>query len=300
MHLDKPKKLRFAPSPTGHFHLGHVLSMAFVFGYAANQKSDVLLRIEDHDQERCREEYVQSMLFDMEWLGFIPVNWNDVKTRGREAKYRQSFRKERYLQAMQQLQEKTYHCICSRQEIIRRTGELSAEEQYYDGLCKDKQHVSGAIRLALPSLDFSFDDLWQGRCEQTPKKQCGDLLIVDRLGNFTYNFAVVVDDIHDDIDTIVRGQDLLHCTGRQRILASYLGCEQEMKFLHHPLICDEEGKKLSKRFYATGLGPLREGGLKPEDVLTLALQKAKLLQDGKVISRDNLGDWMANLVALQN
>ncbi len=288
MHYSNKKRLRFAPSPTGHFHLGHVLSMAFVFGFAEMIDAEVHLRIEDHDRQRCREEHIHSMLYDMEWLGFLPVNWDNVQTKGKEASYRQSFRPERYEEALKTLAQKglVYRCRCSRQEITARSAHSAQnEELYYDGHCKNAAHEEGMARFRLSHEAVTFEDLWAGRCTQTPSVQCGDMLLVDRFGQFTYNFSVVVDDIYEGIDCIVRGKDILHCTGRQLLLADALGSSTMPLFLHHPLLVDQEGKKLSKRFYSTGLAPLREEGLTPAKILGMAFYHAGLIDRESSIDR---------------
>jgi glutamyl/glutaminyl-tRNA synthetase len=298
MNATPKPKLRFAPSPTGHFHLGHVVSMAFVFGVAETRGMDVHLRIEDHDKERCREDYIQSMLFDMEWLGFLPANWNAIKTQGKEATYRQSFRLERYEEALKKLQARhqVYHCACSRQEITSRCTKQQTLELYYDGHCRKKNLQSGPLRLAFPQKSTSFVDIWQGPCEQIPAEQCGDLLLMDRQGNYTYNFAVVVDDITEAIPLIVRGEDLLACTGRQLLLAEALGYNYSPTFLHHPLILDEKGQKLSKRFLSTSLEPLRKQGMTPHQVLSLSLQQAKLIPENSTITREGVAEWIEKLL----
>ncbi|MFA6916757.1 MAG: glutamate--tRNA ligase family protein [Parachlamydiales bacterium] len=292
MHLNSENITRFAPSPTGHLHLGHILSMAFVYGIAEKQNAKVLLRIEDHDKERCKEEYVESILKDIEWLGLLPNNWDDIQTKGKEHLYRQSFRTERYKKALAELNltGETYHCHCSRAEILSRTNALSSknEELYYDGLCRTENFQSGLVRMVMPSKELVFMDGIQGKCIQNPSMQCGDMLLVDRMQNYTYNFAVVVDDIYDKINVIIRGVDLLSCTARQNYLRDKLGSVEVPLFFHHPLILDSQGQKLSKRLKSTGIASLREAGMKPAEVLGLAFHQAGIIESIQPIDKSKL------------
>jgi glutamyl-tRNA synthetase/glutamyl-Q tRNA(Asp) synthetase len=113
----------------------------------------------------------------------------------------------------------------------------------------------------------TFTDALLGRVTQSPHDQCGDLLVRDRTGNWTYQFAVVVDDLRQGIDLVVRGEDLLASTARQVRLGRLLGRERPPVFLHHPLIRRESGAKLSKSDGDTGIRELRGAGVSPAAVL---------------------------------
>jgi glutamyl-tRNA synthetase/glutamyl-Q tRNA(Asp) synthetase len=115
-----------------------------------------------------------------------------------------------------------------------------------------------------------FDDLRLGAQAQDPDLQCGDLLARDRQGNWTYQFAVVVDDFEQGVDLVIRGEDLVESTGRQLRLARLLGREAPPRFLHHPLLRHADGRKLSKSAHDTGLRELREAGHARAEVLGLA------------------------------
>ena len=118
-----------------------------------------------------------------------------------------------------------------------------------------------------------------GEQVQDPSSQCGDLLLRDRLGNWTYQFAVAVDDFRQDIDLVIRGEDLLGSTGRQLRLARMLGRHEPPVFLHHPLIRKESGAKLSKAAGDTGVRELRAAGMTPSEVLGRAAWSIGLLQE---------------------
>lgn len=123
---------------------------------------------------------------------------------------------------------------------------------------------------------------------QAPARQCGDLLLRDRAGNWTYQLAVVVDDLRHEVDLVIRGEDLLPSTGRQILLGRMLGRERPPMFLHHPLIRKENGAKLSKSSGDTGVRELRATGATPEAVLGLAAWSTGLLARAKPISAGEL------------
>jgi glutamyl-tRNA synthetase/glutamyl-Q tRNA(Asp) synthetase len=130
----------------------------------------------------------------------------------------------------------------------------------------------------------TFNDLRLGPQSQDPASQCGDLLIRDRLGNWTYQFAVVVDDLRQGIDLVIRGEDLLDSTGRQLRLARMLGRTKPPAFLHHPLILKPGGEKLSKADRATSLRDLRAAGATPELLFGGTLHALGLLAEERSIS----------------
>lgn len=259
----KPLVTRFAPAPTGHLHIGHVVNALYVWGVARQAGGRVLLRIEDHDGQRSRREYEVSILEDLDWLGFHPD----------EPLVRQSERGAIYEKALGRLRGAglVYACGCSRREIAATTDE--GRELRYPGTCalKDLPHQPGrALRVRLDSSEEQFDDLLQGGQRQAPSEQCGDLLVRDRNGFWTYQFAATVDDMVQGITHVIRGMDLLASTGRQIQLARMLGRPEPPQFLHHPLVMKSPAQKLSKSDHDTGIRELRAAGLRPDDVLERA------------------------------
>ena len=247
---------RFAPAPTGFLHLGHVLNAIYVWQTAQQSGGRVLLRIEDHDRLRCRPEYEAAILDDLEWLGFRPDG--DI--------VRQSQRDELYRQALDQLraQGRIYACACSRSDI---------GSGRYPGTCRDKQVPEGTglgLRVRIEDTVERFDDIRLGPQEQRPSDQCGDMLVRDREGNWTYQFAVVVDDMLQGVNLVVRGEDLIDSTGRQIQLARHLGRTPPPRFMHHELIMKTPTQKLSKSDGDTGVRDLRARGWTPEQVLSAA------------------------------
>lgn len=257
---------RFAPAPTGKLHLGHAVNAVWVWGAARAFGGRVILRIEDHDRIRSRPEHEAGILEDLAWLGL----------EADETAPRQSEREERYAGVLADLTARglVYPCTCTRKEIQAATGRRGGELRY-PGTCRERgvdPEATPIRRLRLPREEMVFHDLLLGKRRQVPAEQCGDLLLRDRDGHWTYQLAVVVDDLDQGVDVIIRGRDLLASTGRQLQLRALLqgGSEAPLpppRFLHHRLVRDPAGRKLSKSDGDTGLSELREAGWSPERVL---------------------------------
>ena len=235
-----------------------------VWGAARAFSGRVLLRIEDHDRTRSKREFEDAILEDLEWLGF----------RADEPVTRQSERSAKYEAALRELENRglVYACACSR-KTIEAASESDGGELRYPGTCRDAA-VDGtkelARRVRLDEEKISFRDLRLGAIEQIPSAQAGDILVRDRHGHWTYQFAVVVDDLDQGVDLVIRGEDLLSSTGRQIQLARLLGRKTPPLFLHHPLILRPDGAKLSKSNRDTGVRDLRAVGWSVERVLGAA------------------------------
>lgn len=264
-------RTRFAPSPTGYLHLGHVVNALYVWSIARALGGRVLLRIEDHDATRCRSEFERAIHEDLAWLGLTPD----------ESTPRQSGSGPVYSAALARLagSYKVYACDCSRRTLAQEVEDVFGEETRYPGRCRDRDLPPGSgrgMRIAMAPGVETFVDAWLGPQSQEPALQCGDLLVRDRLGNWTYQLAVTVDDGRQGIDLVIRGEDLLQSTGRQIRLARMLGRAQPPVFLHHPLIRKPGGDKLSKAGHDTGLRELRAGGATPASVLHEAAARGAL------------------------
>lgn len=260
---------RFAPAPTGWLHLGHVLNAEYVWSAGAH----TLVRIEDHDRERCRPEYEAGILEDLDWLGYR-ADFPLVRQSERDAIYRD---------AADTLIARglVYACNCTRKDIDERSSHLaprpsnpeSRPELAYDGHCRDRGlALSEAIgwRLHIDPGTETFIDRLLGPQAQAPAQQCGDVLIRDRLGNWTYQFVASVDDFRQGIDLVIRGADLLASTGRQIRIARLLGRATPATFLHHPLLMKSPDQKLSKSDGDTGIRDLRARGWTPAQVKAAA------------------------------
>jgi glutamyl-Q tRNA(Asp) synthetase len=267
---------RFAPAPTGFLHLGHIVNAVSVWGETRARGGRVLLRIEDHDRQRSRPAFEAAILEDLAWLGFAPD----------EPPVRQSERNDIYIRALDGLRARglVYACRCSRVEIEIARG--SDAELCYRGTCRDRGLAEGpglGLRVRLEPSVERFVDLRLGPQEQMPSEQCGDLLVRDRDGNWTYQFAAAVDDYVQGVTLVVRGMDLLASTGRQLQLARLLGRTEPPEFLHHALIMKPtsakgyggQAVKLSKSDGDTGIGELRAHGWTPAEVIGHALSMVR-------------------------
>jgi glutamyl-tRNA synthetase/glutamyl-Q tRNA(Asp) synthetase len=262
---------RFAPAPTGFLHLGHVVNAVYVWGITQSRGGRVLLRIEDHDRQRSRVEFEQAILEDLEWLGFV-ADEPPTCQRDRQAVY---------TAAVERLRAKdlVYACECSRAGIAA-AGEPGLELRY-PGTCARKglAEASGrGLRVRLEPSVEQFVDGRHGRQEQRPSEQCGDLLVRDRDGNWTYQFAAAVDDFEQGVNLVIRGDDLLPSTGRQIQLARLLGRKKAPAFLHHPLLMKSATQKLSKSDGDTGIRELRARGWTPQRVIGHAAASAGIIE----------------------
>jgi glutamyl/glutaminyl-tRNA synthetase len=257
-------------------HLGHVLNAEYVWRRAALLGGHVLLRIEDHDRTRSRKTFEEGILDDLDWLGYRPDIYPTDAYRAGRCEGRQSDRDPIYCESFEILRNQglVYACDCSRRLAAQSAapGDESPELRY-TGRCRDKHLplIDGyGWRLRMDPGVEEFDDGRLGRQRQDPAQQCGDVLLRDRHGNWTYQFAVVVDDWRQNIDNVIRGVDLLASTGRQIRIARLLGRAEPPTFFHHPLIMKTADQKLSKSDGDTGVRDLRAKGWSPADVIRAA------------------------------
>jgi glutamyl-tRNA synthetase/glutamyl-Q tRNA(Asp) synthetase len=276
----EPVLTRFAPAPTGWLHLGHVLNAEYVWGRARAVGGQVLLRIEDHDRNRSRAEFEAGILDDLDWLGYRPdIHPTDAFRNGR-CDGRQSNREAIYRAAVEVLESQAlvYACNCSRRVAATSIAHPQPPAQHatelrYSGVCRDKglPLVDGyGWRMRIEPGIEEFEDARLGPQRQNPEEQCGDVLLRDRTDNWTYQFAVAVDDWRQGVDYVIRGIDVLPSTGRQIRIARLLGRERPPTFFHHPLIMKTPTQKLSKSDGDTGVRDLRAKGWSPAEVIGAA------------------------------
>lgn len=277
-------KIRFAPSPTGYLHEGHLLSALYVWAAAKKWSLHVHLRIEDHDQGRARQAYIDGIREDLEWLGFE-----------HDSESIQSQRNEIYQAVLQELsaQGLVYPCTCSRKQLEAENPRSETGEIIYQGKCKSNTipQLMGSphnLRVRIEDKVIEWDDFRLGHFSENPAHQCGDFPIRDRDGFWTYQFAVCVDDLEQGITHIVRGEDIRNSTARQIQLSqmiahtcrglkdSNLSLYKPPFYLHHGLITDPSGKKLSKRELAHSIRQDKDAGIPPEALIGRVLFKAGL------------------------
>ncbi len=268
---------RFAPSPTGHLHLGHGYAAKVAHGFARRAGGRFLLRFEDIDHTRVREEYYGAIQDDLHWLG---LDWDGPALR-------QSDRVEAYAVALEQLRQlgAAYPCFCTRREIedevARMTGAPHGPEgALYPGTCRRLPVEEREARLAEGAqpawrLDailaasvvgpLAFTDLRHGVHRVDPSL-LGDVVLARKDIGTSYHLAVVVDDAFQQVTHITRGEDLLPSTRVHRLLQALLGLPEPV-YLHHELVNDDQGVRLAKRHDALSLRSLRESGKSPAELM---------------------------------
>lgn len=286
-------RVRFAPSPTGHLHIGGARTALFNWLLARQKGGTYVLRIEDTDRARSTAENEAEILRDLRWLG---LDWDEgPEVGGPYGPYRQTDRMERYAEVVQQLiaAGHAYRCTCSEErvdELRARATELKQNPRY-DGHCRDlglgPDCGPHAVRFRMPQTGSTWvHDLVKGSVE-FDNQELDDLVIQRADGMPIYNFVVVVDDVDMKISHVLRGDDHLNNTPKQINIYLALGAEPPA-FGHMPLILGPDGSRLSKRHGATSLGAYRELGLLPEAMLNYLARLGWSAGDQEVFSKDEL------------
>jgi nondiscriminating glutamyl-tRNA synthetase len=258
-------RVRFAPSPTGHLHVGGARTAIFNWLFAKHHGGTFIIRVEDTDQARSTLESEGMVLDDLRWLGLLWDEGPDVG--GPHAPYRQSERVERYGQVARELIARgiAYRCYCTEEELEakRKIAEAENRPPHYDLKCwvnrRDDDSVPHAIRFHVPEDgDVTIDDAIRG--EVTWKRDSlGDFILVRSDGLPTYNFSVVVDDHDMEITNVIRAEE--HLTNTHRQVLVYRAMNWAIpQFAHVSLILGQDRTKLSKRHGATSVSAYAEAG----------------------------------------
>lgn len=254
---------RFAPSPTGHLHIGGARTALFSWLLARHFNGTFRLRIEDTDIERSKQEYIHTILDSMRWLG---LSWDG------EVTY-QSQRMKRYNEVVEKLlaTKHAYWCHCSHEalEKMREDARKKGMTPRYSGYCREKKlgfSDAGVVRLRVPhNKAIVFEDLVKGQiCIQT--SEIDDMVIRRSDGTATYQLAVVVDDHDMDITHVIRGDDHVSNTPKQILLYEALGWNIPL-FGHIPMILGPDRQKLSKRHGARAVIEYQEDGFLPQALI---------------------------------
>jgi glutamyl/glutaminyl-tRNA synthetase len=268
-----------------------VVNALYVWGLARATGRKVILRIEDHDRNRSRPEFDSALLEDLAWLGF----------EADEGPYRQAPDGQVYDAAVELLRFNglVYACDCSRATFAAWRAEHGSPwtGAGCPGGCRERHLRDGAglgLRIALGEGEEAWDDLRLGPQRDGPVRE-GDLLARDRNGNWTYPLCVVVDDLRQGIDLVVRGEDLLDATARQIRLARLLGRTVPPAFFHHALVRKPGGAKLSKADRDTSVRDLRAAGLKAAEVIGRAAAAVGLAEPGVALPSDAAVERVAGL-----
>ena len=291
---------RFAPSPTGLLHLGNAWSFLLAWLAAKAEGGRVILRHEDIDPARSRQEWMDAIERDLLWLG---LTWDEGPETGPHAPYRQSLCSPLYEKALEELkaQGRIYPCYCTRKELRMLAGAphgaadgLGDAGAAYPGTCRHlsaeertKKEAEGrrpALRLLCPDDAVeTFHDLVLGPQRITLQNCGGDFALRRSDGVWAYQLAVVVDDMRMGVTQVVRGEDILLSTPRQLLLYRLLGGTPP-DFAHIPLLHDREGERLAKRHQSLSLAALRDRGYRPEEIVGFLARLAGLQENGAPIT----------------
>ena len=245
-----------APTPSSNLHIGNIAACLIAWLFARQHGGSVILRIEDLDKERSKPEYIQSVLHDLETLGLVWDNEEIIYQSNRTSRYDEVFEKLDKAGVL-------YPCYCSRADLHAASAPHRGERYLYAGTCRnlspaERQAKSlsrnAAYRIRVPKHMFDFEDALQGRYRQELESECGDFIVKRSDGVYAYQLAVVVDDLDQGINQVVRGIDLLDSTPQQMYVRSLIDPDASaVAYAHIPLLLDERGRRLSKRDHDMGL-----------------------------------------------
>lgn len=254
---------RFAPSPTGRMHLGNVYAALLSWLSAKSKGGEWVLRIEDIDPGRSKQEFADRIMDDLEWLG---LTWDG------EVTY-QSKRQDIYEHYFELLRKEglLYPCFCSRADLLATQAPHESDGRVvYKGTCRNlrpaeyPQNITPAWRMRVPDETIETTDGHYGTYKVHLPTEIGDFIVRRKDGAFAYQLVVVVDDLMTGITEVVRGRDLLLSTPQQLFMARILrDLEKEeifpqVNYIHFPLLINEAGQRLSKRDKSLNMGVLRE------------------------------------------
>jgi glutamyl-tRNA synthetase len=280
----KQVRVRFAPSPTGFFHVGSARSTLFNWLYAKKEGGVFVLRIEDTDKERSNPEFERIIFESLEWIGltwdegpgFTRADGSEVREKGSFGPYRQSERKAIYKKYLEKLlyDNHAYWCFCTPEELEAERQSLlaSGSPPKYSGTCRSlpKETVSerqergesAVIRFKMPEEKISFSDIIRGTVE-FDMSLGGDVVIAKGLDQPLFDFANMIDDEMMEITHVIRGEDHIPNTPKQIAVARVLGF-RKLYYAHLPLILNSDRSKMSKRFQAASLVEYQKMGYVPE------------------------------------
>jgi len=281
---------RLAPSPTGRLHVGHARTFLIAWLAARSAGGRVILRIEDIDAGRVRDEARSAAVEDLLWLG---LDWD-------EGPHLQSERLGLYDEALERLKlaELVYPCTCTRADIERAASAPHPEDEgpTYPGTCAHRTAADArslgdrpfAWRFRAPDLAVAWDDLFLGRREFAPARLGGDFVVARNTVGPSYQLAVVVDDALMGVSQVIRGADLASSTPRQILLYQALGWTVP-RFGHVGLVVGPDGRRLAKRDGSIKLATLREQGVDPHALVGELAQSCGWSKDS---IRSRPTDWI--------
>jgi glutamyl-tRNA synthetase len=289
--MSSPVRVRIAPSPSGHLHVGTARTAVYNWLFARHHKGTFILRIEDTDSERSFPEYIESIQTSLKWLG---IDWD-------EGPYFQSKRLDLYREGTDKFKQSefAYRCYCTTEELAAARERAMQEKRppRYDGACrnltadqrraKEAEGRRAAWRLRIPEGDIVYKDLVYGELTRT-HNDIDDFVCVRADGWPLYNFACVIDDHDMKISHVIRGNDHLTNTFKQILIYRAMGWEIP-QFAHLPLNLGKDRKKISKREGATSVIEYKEMGFLPEAIVNfLALLGWSPGNEREIMTRDEM------------
>lgn len=282
--MSESVRVRFAPSNTGHLHIGGARTALFNWFFARHHGGTAILRVEDTDRERSTEEYYEAILQAFEWLG---IGWD-------EGPYRQTRRMELYKAAAEKLLASgaAYRCTCAPEEVeaMRERARTVGKTPRYDGTCRNGPTKPGApfcVRLLAPDEgETGVEDMLAGPV-RFPNAEIDDMVILRTDGTPTYNFCVAVDDVEMKITHVIRGNDHLSNTPKQVLVYQALG-EAPPKFAHISMILGTDKKRLSKRHGATSVLEYKRLGYLPEALINYLVRLGWSRGDQEIFTREEI------------
>ncbi|MDQ3877223.1 MAG: glutamate--tRNA ligase [Actinomycetota bacterium] len=299
-------RTRIAPAPSGSIHVGNARTALYNWLFARHHGGTFVLRVEDTDRKRATDEAYEAVIEDMKWLGLL---WDEGPEVGGEfGPYRQSERADRYAAAAAQLRDggHAYRCYCTPEELAerRRAALAASKPPGYDRKCRylsDEERAayeaegrSWALRFAVPDdRTVAFEDVVRGRIE-TKTEQIQDFILLRSDGSPTYILAAALDDALMGITHVIRGEDLISATPRQILIREALAIPDVPVFAHLPLLVDERGRPLSKRWGDVAVSAYRDQGILPQAMVNyLALLGWSYDDRTNIFSVDELVEYFS-------
>ena len=290
--MEKRPVGRFAPTPSGRMHLGNVFAALLSWVSPKSRGGDWILRMEDLDTLRTKEEYAQLLRDDLRWLG---LTWDEET----EPQSKRSAVYDRYFELLEE-KKLLFPCYCTRSQLHNVNAPHLADGTYvYAGTCRDLTEAQRAAqkrqpswRVRVPDREFAFTDHVQGAYRENLSTDCGDFVVRRADGVYVYQLAVTVDDGEAGVTEVVRGWDLLSSAPRQMYLQELLGFSHP-DYGHVPMLLAPDGRRLSKRDRDLDLGILRQR-LTPEALIGNLAFAAGLIDQNVPISPQELAkefDW---------
>lgn len=269
--MDNPIITRYAPTPSGFLHLGNLYSFVLTYHTAKKEGAKILLRIDDLDKERTKQKFLKDIFETLDFME-IPYDFGPKNVKEFQNSFSQFKRLENYKETLQLLKDKRvlFACDCSRNKILKMD-----KRGFYSGFCRDRKlgfdAPEKAWRIMTPDQEeVGLNDYTGTRVSGRMPGILKDFIVRKKDGLPSYQLSSLVDDIHFGVNLIVRGKDLYGSSLAQIFLSQYLeeNSFSASAFLHHPILKDQKGQKLSKSAGSSSIQHLRKSGKKKSEIYT--------------------------------